>query len=79
VFERQNILSNFFGFNQFGFNAAAGPNPNLQAPVPEGIPDRDGVYLLAWGMKPILDFQINNNAAEQQSLVLYVIRLNGEL
>ncbi|MCG8351480.1 MAG: hypothetical protein MI924_27235 [Chloroflexales bacterium] len=79
VFERQNILSNLFRFNQFGFNAAVGPNPNAQPPFREGLPDQNGVYLLAWGTKPILDLQINNNAAEQQSLVLYIIRLDSEM
>lgn len=73
LFNRQNILANLFGFNQFGLNIMAGPNP---LPLRQGMIERDGVYLLAWRDQPLLDLRINGDPVNQQGLTLYVIRLN---
>lgn len=65
---RQRMLSLLFSSNPF---RPVGPN------IPgQGLPDREGVYLLAWREQPGIEARINGGFRVQQGLTLYVIRLD---
>ncbi|MCU0491211.1 MAG: hypothetical protein MUD01_06470 [Chloroflexaceae bacterium] len=72
VFNRQTILSTLFNTNQFGFSGGGGSSFQ---PV-EGMPNREGVYLLAWRSQPSVAVSIDGGDSAQQGVTLYVIRLN---
>ncbi len=68
MFNRQRILNILDEPDQFG---RFGPN------TPMGGLDDNGVYLLSWGEQPLSSVQIDGTSANQDGLILYVIRLNG--
>jgi hypothetical protein len=69
LFNRRNVLTALFNAQPFG---VVGPN-GFQS----GFPDRDGVYLLGWAVRPTADVQLNGSNAAQEGLTLYVIKLNA--
>jgi hypothetical protein len=69
IFERGQVIYNMYDFDRFSFNG-----PNFDGT--RGMPERDGVYLLGWGNDTLLPMQLENANAEQQGMVLYIIRLN---
>ncbi len=68
MFNRRRILNILDEPDQFG---RFGPN------TPMGGLDDNGVYLLSWGEQPLSSVQIDGTSANQDGLILYVIRLNG--
>lgn len=69
LFNRQRMLNALFSPNPF---RPIGPNDPQQ-----GMPDREGVYLLAWREQPMIDTRVDGSLFGQQGLTLYVIRLDG--
>ncbi len=68
IVDRYQILSNLFGYDRFSFG---GPNWSGN----QGIPDPDGIYLVAWSMAPALEVAVNGDASIQQGMTLHLIRL----
>jgi hypothetical protein len=64
---RDRVLSSIFGYDRF---AVGGP----QFGGSQGMPD-NGVYLLGWGERPVVEAQIDGLATDQQGETLYIIRL----
>ena len=68
VFNRQQLLISLFNSDRIRFN-----NQNN---IGGAAIDPQGVYLLAWGNRPIMPVRLNGGEAAQEGLTLYVIRLN---
>jgi hypothetical protein len=71
LFNRQQVLSTLFGF-RFVPHTMGGGGGNTQ-----GMPDEDGVYLLAWSDEPVVDLEVNRSV-RREGITLYVIRLDEE-
>jgi hypothetical protein len=71
LFNRQQVLSTLFGF-RFVPHTMGGGGGNTQ-----GMPDEDGVYLLAWSDEPVVDLEVNRSV-RHEGITLYVIRLDEE-
>jgi len=65
---RDRVVYSLFGYDRF-----SGGAPFAQST--KGLPDREGVYLLAWADGPALDVGVDG-AGDQQGQTLYIIRLN---
>jgi hypothetical protein len=70
IFNRAQVLSNLYDFDRFAFNG-----PNFDGT--RGLPEKDAVYLLGWVNTALLPMQLDGSAADQQGMVLYIIRLNS--
>lgn len=68
VFDRQSMINLLFDRDMLQFG-----NPN----TPASGPDTNSVYLLGWVSQPVLPANVDGQASEQNSLTLYVVRLNS--
>ncbi|NJN17982.1 MAG: hypothetical protein HC822_17770 [Oscillochloris sp.] len=68
VVMRDAMLYNLFGYGRFH-------ESGMRFQGEQGFPDRLGVYVLAWGDTPAVDFTINGAAVAQEGRTLYIIRL----
>lgn len=71
LLDQRRVLNALFQGDQFG-PFPVGPNPPMR-----GMPDRDGVYLLAWRDQPLIETRVNGSAVTQAGITLYIIRLDG--
>lgn len=68
LFNHDRVLYSLFGYDRFAIG-----DPTFQGS--KGLPETDGVYLLAWADRPALPVTIDG-ADTQQGQTLYIIRLN---
>lgn len=68
LFNHDRVLYSLFGYDRFAVG-----DPTFQGS--KGLPEPDGVYLLAWAERPALPVTIDG-ARPQQGQTLYIIRLN---
>lgn len=68
VFDRQTMINMLFDRDMLQFR-----NPNAPA---SGL-ETNSVYLLGWVSQPVLPATVNGQPSEQNSLTLYVVRLNS--
>lgn len=69
LFNRERVLNSLFGYDRFN---VSGPTFNGE----KGIPDTEGVYLLAWSDQPGLPISVNGDSNVQRGETLYMIRLD---
>ncbi|NTW98260.1 MAG: hypothetical protein HGB28_06910, partial [Oscillochloris sp.] len=69
LFNQEQVLTTLFSYDRFTFG-----EPTFQGQ--QGMPERDGVYLLAWRFAPALDLAVDGDGQIQQGMTLYLIRLN---
>lgn len=69
LFSRDRVLYSLFGYDRFAVGG-----PRFQGA--KGLPETDGVYLLAWAEQPALSVAINGDNGRQQGQTLFIIRLN---
>jgi hypothetical protein len=70
LFGRDRVLYSLFGYDRF-----ATGGPLFQGA--KGLPEDDGVYLLAWAEQPALTVSIDGDDGRQLGHTLYIIRLNA--
>jgi hypothetical protein len=69
---RERVISSLFGYDRF-----ASGGPNFQGDQGQGLPDRDGLYLLGWANQTPLQVTLDDAAIGQQGETLYIIRLDN--
>ena len=68
VFDRQTMINMLFDRDMLQFRSPNTPTSQL---------DATSVYLLGWVSQPVLPASVNGQAVDQNSLTLYVVRLNS--
>jgi hypothetical protein len=70
LFNRGGVMYSLFGYDRFSQGG-----PTFQGE--QGIPDRDGVYLIGWADGAGLPATIDGDPGRQQGETLYIIRLDA--
>lgn len=76
VFDQQALLRTLFGSRWFDMSFPINPNGTGGE---QGIPDRSGIYLLAWQAQAALELDLLGHDEQRESLTLYMIRLDDSL
>jgi hypothetical protein len=73
LFDRERVLRELFDGNLFGFNGSGTANvwPDV------GMPDTQGIYVLAWEAVPAVDVQLGGANRSERGDTLHMIRLDG--
>lgn len=73
LFDRERVLLELFDGNMFGFSGPGAVNVWPDG----GMPDTQGIYVLAWQATPTVDVQLGGTNSSERGDTLHMIRLDG--